>query len=658
MEIDFPRDRRAGEEPRVARGAEQVTAVRQYDVFIDLSEGNLGYEKFPKYVENLALDAGLARPTASTMLVLPEGWDLPPGASGFGILHVGTSRRSDGLYRAIRRAARFDRHLAVILDALLPPNEALARLIEEFDRDPLFGMVQPRFADAADDHVWALPNCAQNDAQGRKLSRRGLSILPPFTITPELLAVCTVIRREVVREMDQASHGLENTIGEFRLLLSQARRRGFRNLVVNRAAITSELSYPRLYPKATKPDFDRINRQYPDILRADAWNANLAQRRLEGHLARAFASDAKECRRLLLDARGMIAEHNGTAHHILGILDGFQALDSAWQIDVMASSAATEFHRLRKRYHKFRLLHALPQETYSAAVLLNQPWGLSTVDELHQHALLIAFTMLDTISWDILYVCDGSLDLVWRFIARYSDGLFYISQFTCDRFRTRFPLQETIAERVTYLTMASDEVIAPTAWQEPVGDKILIFGNDYDHKDVRRTLQLLVDAFPFNKFIAFGIESTTFPNVTALPSGHMDQVSLHRMIAGARVIVFPSFYEGFGMPVVQGLAYGRPVIVRQSPLWEEIAGQLRLPGYLVPFDSTASLIEAVGCALAGLPLKALPQGTMLRSGESPLRWRDCAQRMIDLIEELMRNAGGRRWQEREEALQTIRLLRL
>ncbi|MBZ5514895.1 MAG: glycosyltransferase [Acidobacteriia bacterium] len=392
-------------------------------------------------------------------------------------------------------------------------------------------------------------------------------------------------------------------------------------------------------------------------MRADSWNANLPQRRLEGHLARVFADDPKERRRLLLDGRGMIAEHNGTSHHILGLIGGFQALDNLWQIDVLASSAAAEFHRLGERYQRFRLLHVLPQETYSAAVLLNQPWRLSTVAELHQRALLIGFSMLDTISWDILYVCDESLDLLWRFVARFSDALFYISQFTRDRFRMRFRPQVPVAERVTYLTLATEEVIDPIARQEPVGDYIFIFGNNYDHKDVRRTLELLVDAFPFNKVVAFGVENTTVRNVTAIASGQVDETALHRLIAGARVIVFPSFYEGFGIPVVQGLAYGRPVVVRQSSLWEEIAGQLRMPGDLVPFDSTASLVEAVGSALAGLPLKALPQGTGLRSGESPLRWRDCAQRMVDSIEELMTNADGRRWQEREEALQAIRLLR-
>jgi len=438
--------------------------------------------------------------------------------------------------------------------------------------------------------------------------------------------------------------------------LCQARRRGFRNVVVNRAILPSNLPPVHLYPLPPNADSDRLRSLYPDIIRADACNVNLSQSKLEVLLGRVYATDTRSRLRLLLDCRGMISQHNGTSHSILGFLDGFDALNSGWRIDVLVSSAVAEFFQLRKRFQKFRLVLDSPQETYTAAVLLNQPWELSRVVELHQHALLLVFNMLDTISWDILYACGDSLDPLWRFIARFSDGLLYDSQFTRNRFTIRFPLQAPIAECVTYLSLATEEHVDQAASREPVGDHILLIGNDYDHKDIRRTMQLLVNAFPFTKIVAIGIEGVVSSNVVAMPSGQIEETVLQRLIAGARVIVFPSFYEGFGMPVVQGLSYGRPVIVRESPLWHEIAGQLRTPGALVPFDDTASLAEAVGRALAELPLKALPQGKSLRDDESPLCWRDCARRIIHLLEELMSTADGTRWQEREEALRAIRLL--
>lgn len=638
-------------------GAREINNF-DYDLFVDLSGAGLSVIEASKYVESLARDAGLLSTSSVTTLAWPDAAAPALVEPNLRIMTVAASAPSGALYRAIRGAAQRGRHLVLVLDCLVPTNETVCRLVEEFEKDPLIGTVQPRFADAENDHVWPLPS-HHNDVRGSaRLSRAALAILPDYTITAELLSACVVIRAEVVREMDRTEQGLGSTAGELRYLLCQSRRRGYRNLVVNHAVVTSRLPYDRIYMLPSKSDMDELITKYPDIASADVWNADLPQRKFEAILARAYADDAKERRTMLLDCRGMQSQHNGTSHAILGLLDGFHGLDSAWQISVVAWSPAVEFHRLRERYPKFKLAIDRIEGTYTAGVLLNQPWALTAVDQLHQHALLIAFNMLDTISWDILYVCDKNLDALWRFVARFADGFVYISEFTRDRFNLRFPREKGIAERVCYLSLAADEHVDQGAAKEPVGEYILIFGNDYDHKDVGRTLQILADAFPRNKIVAIGIESTALPNVRVMPSGQIDQSALHRLIAAARVIVFPSFYEGFGIPVVQGLAYGRPVVVRQSPLWKEIAAIMRSPGQLVAFDSTTSLVEAVGCALAGLALNTLPQGEGLHPGESPLRWRDCAQRIIDLAEELMSGTDGKRWLEREDALRAIQLLRI
>src|SRR5207302_1504762 len=112
----------------------------------------------------------------------------------------------------------------------------------------------------------------------------------------------------------------------------------------------------------------------------------------------------------------------------------------------------------------------------------------------------------------------------------------------------------------------------------------------------------------------------------AIPSGELEPMTLHRLIASARVVVYPSNYEGFGLPAVEGLAYARPVVVRRSPLWAEIAGWSRLPGALIEFDDSASLVECVGRALAGLPGAALPSGARLADDASPAGWSTCAGR--------------------------------
>ncbi len=50
----------------------------------------------------------------------------------------------------------------------------------------------------------------------------------------------------------------------------------------------------------------------------------------------------------------------------------------------------------------------------------------------------------------------------------------------------------------------------------------------------------------------------------------------------ARALLFPSFAEGYGMPLVEALMLGTPVVASELPVFREIAGDV--PDYLSPID--------------------------------------------------------------------------
>lgn len=64
--------------------------------------------------------------------------------------------------------------------------------------------------------------------------------------------------------------------------------------------------------------------------------------------------------------------------------------------------------------------------------------------------------------------------------------------------------------------------------------------------------------------------------------GYVPQDHLVRMISAATALVFPSLEEGFGLPIIEGMACGTPVIVgRNSPIADLVAGAVR---FIEPSD--------------------------------------------------------------------------
>ena len=119
------------------------------------------------------------------------------------------------------------------------------------------------------------------------------------------------------------------------------------------------------------------------------------------------------------------------------------------------------------------------------------------------------------------------------------------------------------------------------SWRHPK-PYVLYIGNQKPHKNVEG----LVDAFgasglskdfdlllsgDLSPSIASKIKTLRLKeNVIALgPINEKDLPSLYR---GAELLVMPSFHEGFGLPLVEAMASGTPVIASRTPALLEIGG--------------------------------------------------------------------------------------
>jgi glycosyltransferase involved in cell wall biosynthesis len=72
--------------------------------------------------------------------------------------------------------------------------------------------------------------------------------------------------------------------------------------------------------------------------------------------------------------------------------------------------------------------------------------------------------------------------------------------------------------------------------------------------------------------------------------GHVDDALLPGLYAGAEAFVLPSLYEGFGLPVIEAMASGTPVVATTAGALPETAGGAAL--LVDPADDLTGAIEA------------------------------------------------------------------
>jgi glycosyltransferase involved in cell wall biosynthesis len=83
--------------------------------------------------------------------------------------------------------------------------------------------------------------------------------------------------------------------------------------------------------------------------------------------------------------------------------------------------------------------------------------------------------------------------------------------------------------------------------------------------------------------------------------GYVDGADMPGLYSGADLLAFPSLYEGFGLPVLEAMACGTPVVTSSVSALPEVAGDAAL---LVDPKDVAGLAEAMERALADETLHA------------------------------------------------------
>jgi alpha-1,3-rhamnosyl/mannosyltransferase len=163
-------------------------------------------------------------------------------------------------------------------------------------------------------------------------------------------------------------------------------------------------------------------------------------------------------------------------------------------------------------------------------------------------------------------------------------------------------------ERIRVVRNGVDDVFTAEGARTD-GDYVLALGTLEPRKNLARTVdaagrlgvELRIAGAP-----GWGGVDVRGAHVTWL--GRVDDSELATLLRGARCLVYPSLYEGFGIPVLEAMACGTPVVTSRGGATEEVAG-----GAAVLVDPLDSADIAAGIERAERDHDALSKAGLARA---------------------------------------------
>ncbi len=235
-----------------------------------------------------------------------------------------------------------------------------------------------------------------------------------------------------------------------------------------------------------------------------------------------------------------------------------------------------------------------------------QPLGYKGKKVTTFHDLTLLKTYNSDKNWLVFHAKQKIGKYVFKRVAEDNNHIIAISEFTKNDLQEFTPIDD---EKISVIYEATDvSNIAPKKYQLPFKKYILYVGQQSDYKNIKRlgdAHQILLAKYPDLGLVLVGSKNASalatenyfnernYQNI--LFTGFVDDSNLSWLYSNAQAYTFPSLMEGFGLPGLEAMGYGTPVVSSNTTCLPEVYGQAA--HYFNPHD-TSDIAEAIDQVLS------------------------------------------------------------
>lgn len=223
-----------------------------------------------------------------------------------------------------------------------------------------------------------------------------------------------------------------------------------------------------------------------------------------------------------------------------------------------------------------------------------------------------------------------------------AQGLAYISRFAQEWAHAHLLIRQGTLEKVIYNGNNLDLTIAPAMRPEWMTEQPFFFSIGIHPKKNYHSLLAALAAFPQYRWIIAGADSRHYQQqlkdtARALHVDHqlvitgpVSESEKNGLLAHCSGLLFPSLSEGFGLPVVEAMAMGKPVFLSRRTSLPEIGGP---EAFYFDNETTEGVIQTIREGLANFandPSKT----ARIKAHAAQFSWQKAASEYIQLYHEL------------------------
>jgi len=440
--------------------------------------------------------------------------------------------------------------------------------------------------------------CGQEILNKKSLIEVAKKYLPYYTMTVEVNSNCALIKRDVINKLgflDEAYNSIDYALMDF---YSRINRYGYSALISHSALFSynDRAAEKAFNDAAINEDRKLFESKY------DYWMDTKELFSLHGtepcvEFIELLDKDYSGKKRILFDCSIMPPFHCGTTEYQLSIYEAFYRLfKDKYELFIYSNYDANEFHKLTERFENVLFPDTITG-VFHLGFVPNQLQVYEYQSEINRRCLKIVQTMFDIIMLRRIDEHYGiNMNTNVELGLKLSDGIIFISNYSKSDFHACFNNIsgiENIKQKVIYPAI---EFTNPKEndYSLPFEEYILVTGNSFEHKVMKETIDV-VSKTQYNYIVVgYGDYDLVHPNVYSYASGKLDDDFLSYLYVNCKAVIFPSLYEGFGLPIAIGLKNKKRVIVNNNILNKELEEHFsNFSEHLFLYDTFEQIVEII-----------------------------------------------------------------